>query len=32
MLKKNEKLIVKQVYEAKDSFDNYVEEIKTCVN
>ena len=32
MLKKNEKLIVKQVYEAKDSFAKIIMEMKTLAN
>ena len=32
MFEKNERLISEKMDEAKDSFDNYVEEIKTCVN
>ena len=32
MFEKNERLISEKMDEAFDSFDNYVEEIKTCVN
>ena len=32
MLEKNEKLILKQQYEAKNAFDNFIEETRALAN